>query len=445
MIVEDRRFAMSSHGSTIPGGAMRDTRTSPKSRRAFGILERLEDRFVPTGLGLIPSIPIVAGLTSSATVLVQQVDIPAETGGSLLAVASSVVTPVVSLGLSTMPGGGIDVGGSGGLIASVLDAGTAIVDQITGESDPGEGEMSPPASPTGGGLGTGVSVSIPGVSLEIPVVASNPATGTDGSIPTVPTVPGTSSGTTATSPSSSPSPVDPPPTGGTPVSPPIAGIAGGSGSAPPIVVPNPGVPTASGVSAPPSAGSTPPGPIFVAIGPAAPSVVLGPLPVSIDVPMDVEHTGRSAAASSSEPSLPEAVSSRAQLVVTDRADAGPTRTDETSVAPGAVASVTPTQAAMTETGHEVTRMPAELFLRDLESLERALGELAARLDRVGAELAEQLIQISTLELLAATGLGCLAFEVFRRWERQKERLGASIALGSRSLPGPFYRPRVPLV
>jgi hypothetical protein len=83
--------------------------------------------------------------------------------------------------------------------------------------------------------------------------------------------------------------------------------------------------------------------------------------------------------------------------------------------------------------------PAELSPADLESLERALGQLMRQFDEIGADLANWLKQIGTLEMLLAAGLVGLACELARRWERRRRLTNPHTQFGCSNRPGPFYR------
>jgi hypothetical protein len=85
--------------------------------------------------------------------------------------------------------------------------------------------------------------------------------------------------------------------------------------------------------------------------------------------------------------------------------------------------------------------PAELLASDLESIERAVGQLMRQFDEIRADLADWLTQIGTAELLLTAGMVGLACELSRRWERRRQLAKPHTQFGASSRPGPFYRRR----
>lgn len=402
MIVHGPRSALGSRESTAVD--------SRGHRRVLAVLECLENRFVPSGLELVRS-PLAA--------LVQEVGSPGGPGGSLVAVSSSMLTPVFAVA----PSSGLE-----NVVESVLDATAATVEGVTGVRGPEPDGTGPSIDAGSGGLGAGIALSNSGASLEFSVVPPNP--GAEVSAPSIPTAPGASS-----------SPANPAVPA---VIPGASPMTGSSPSTTPTNSPNPGVAAGPVVSAPPSTGATPPSAGFVVQAPGArEAAVPVPGPVSTALPEDAQRFARGRATATSSSPLSDAHLSPAQLVAADRAATIRARHENEPVVAGSFETA-PSQPVVLEPAREVPPTPAELFVRELEGLERALGALSGQLGRLGDGLAEQLVQISTLELLVAAGLGCLAFEVLRRRERQKERQDPRAQLGAGSLPGPFYRPRMPL-
>jgi hypothetical protein len=85
------------------------------------------------------------------------------------------------------------------------------------------------------------------------------------------------------------------------------------------------------------------------------------------------------------------------------------------------------------------KTPAELLPADLESLEHALGQLMRQFDEIGVDLADWLTRIGTLEMVLATGMVGLACELIRRHKRRSHLVNPPTRFGSSNRPGPFYR------
>ncbi|HEX3447324.1 MAG TPA: hypothetical protein VHS97_03685, partial [Isosphaeraceae bacterium] len=83
--------------------------------------------------------------------------------------------------------------------------------------------------------------------------------------------------------------------------------------------------------------------------------------------------------------------------------------------------------------------PAELVPVNLESLERALGQLMRQIDEIGGDVAQWFTRVGALEMLLAAGMVGMACELIRRCERRSQLMNAHTRLGRSSLPGPFYR------
>ena len=84
---------------------------------------------------------------------------------------------------------------------------------------------------------------------------------------------------------------------------------------------------------------------------------------------------------------------------------------------------------------------AELLASDLESLERAVEQLMLQFHKIRADLADWLTPIGTAEMLLAAGMAGLACELSRRRERRRQLAKPHDQFGTSSRPGPFYRRR----
>jgi hypothetical protein len=82
---------------------------------------------------------------------------------------------------------------------------------------------------------------------------------------------------------------------------------------------------------------------------------------------------------------------------------------------------------------------AELLPGDLESLERALGQLMRRFGGMGEDLRGWFAESSRLELLVATGVLVVVGEVYRRWRCGQQGPMVRARVGSSGRPGPLYR------
>jgi hypothetical protein len=130
----------------------------------------------------------------------------------------------------------------------------------------------------------------------------------------------------------------------------------------------------------------------------------------------------------------DSVTTSSLVRVGDDGSASRGRLQDELVVAGA-SSTDPTMAAGPGTA------PAELVPVNLESLERALGQLMRQIDEIGGDVAQWFTRVGALEMLLAAGMVGMACELIRRWERRSQLMNAHTRLGRSSLPGPFYRRR----
>ncbi len=454
--------------------------TSAHRRRGLAYLvECLEDRSVPSGLGNLSLSAIPTAVQSTAPVLQDFVP-PSNLGarvvapssnsptlalpvGGIVATTAGTVLDAVSLGL-------IAIGGSPAPLVRPIDL--ALGSQTTGTGNPDAGAADAWSGPLidvpgvislnvglpslvhgvdsidtgavavsvvvstldgvvgGGGLagagggisvagnlglgGMGASISIPGVgstlgglSIDVNVSLSPPLDLTGGfpdpvppSIPTNPILPGGSVGIRIS-----------------PTSPILLDETGGSSASPPFEV---------GSSRATSTASTP-----------------DTLPQGDGHATEAQSASFAPNAGSAAISAVATLTTASPVSVTTSGFAGVEGGN--AVAVGGGRDDAPILAGPSSAGPESLARPgispAELLPRDLEGLERALGQLLRRFDGMGEDLAEWLTQISTLEMLLAAGMVAVAGDVIRRWERSRQLANSQAPMGSSSRPSPFYRAR----
>jgi hypothetical protein len=485
---------------------LRRPRTSAQHRRVFAsLLERLEDRSVPSGLGMFLS-SITSGLQETIVNVAPSLSSPPSdypVGVVVSAATETVLDAVNPGGATTSPfvlGIGVDVGSqtagtadsdsaaaekSSGLsidVAGVISLSVGLPSLVPGVGDIGTGLVGTvgaivdpfvevvAGAPSGGGPGdSGIGISIGGGS-------GLGGTGTPISNPGMTlTLPGLS--VAVSLPLSAPIPSN----GGSPVPVPspvstLPGLPGGpSGTATPPLSQG-GNPVASLPMIP----TSPSGSVGATVSPPSEDGSIAALPFAQGSRDSVAPSGATGAPSTG--SLPDnptesggpanatqsgAIAPNAGPVTIPTA-IGPAATDRASSSaagsPGSVASSGPAavvgndassglgplqdapvlagpSAVGTERPADREIAPAELLPGDLEGLERALGQLIRGLDGLGEDLAECLTRFGTLEMLLSAGMLVLACEVIRRWDRLRQEANSRGTIGSSRRPGPFYRPK----